>query len=46
MVHFYHEIKPKELYEICTRELKDVQEVKETLRNWINANPGHMDETL
>ncbi len=46
MVHFYHEITPKELYEICTRELDDVQRVKETLRKWINANPDHMDETL
>lgn len=46
MVHFYHEIKPEELHEICRRELEDVQRVKEALRTWITANPEHMDETL
>lgn len=46
MVHFYHEITPKELYEICTREIQDVLGVKEALRKWITANPEHSDETL
>lgn len=26
MVHFYHEITPKELYEICSGELEDIEE--------------------
>jgi uncharacterized protein YutE (UPF0331/DUF86 family) len=46
MVHFYHEITSKELYEICTRELQDVQQSKEALLKWIHAHPEHMDETL
>lgn len=46
MVHFYHEIKPKELYEICTTELQDVYRVKAALQKWISANSEHMDETL
>jgi uncharacterized protein YutE (UPF0331/DUF86 family) len=46
MVHFYHEITSKELYEICTRQLGDIQRVKEGLLKWIRAHSEHMDETL
>jgi uncharacterized protein YutE (UPF0331/DUF86 family) len=46
MVHFYHEITSKELYEICTGELDDIREVKEALRSWIQAHPEWVDETL
>lgn len=46
MVHFYHEITTNELYEICTRELDDVQRAKEALLKWIQAHPEHMDEKL
>jgi uncharacterized protein YutE (UPF0331/DUF86 family) len=46
MVHFYHEITPKELYEICTRELDDVRKVKEALLRWLQADPENMDESL
>ena len=46
MVHFYHEITAKELYEICTRELQDVQQSKEAFLKWIHAHPEHMNENL
>jgi uncharacterized protein YutE (UPF0331/DUF86 family) len=46
MVHFYHEITSKELYEICTRQLDDIQGVKEGLLKWIHAHSEHMDEML
>jgi len=46
MVHFYHEIKPKELYEICTTELQDVQKAKAAFHDWIRANSEHVDEAL
>lgn len=46
MVHFYHEITSKELYEICTSQLGDIQGVKESLLEWIHAHPDHIDETL
>jgi uncharacterized protein YutE (UPF0331/DUF86 family) len=46
MVHFYHEITSKELYEICTRQLGDIQRVKAGLLEWIHAHPDQMDETL
>ena len=46
MVHFYHEITSKELYEICTRELQDLRKVKEALLKWVHVHPEQMDETL
>jgi uncharacterized protein YutE (UPF0331/DUF86 family) len=46
MVHFYHEITSKELYEICTSELKDIEKTQQALLSWIRAHPKHIDETL
>ncbi|MDW7761599.1 MAG: DUF86 domain-containing protein [Acidobacteriota bacterium] len=38
MVHFYHEIGPQELYEICRDHLKDVRKVQAGLVRWIAKN--------
>jgi uncharacterized protein YutE (UPF0331/DUF86 family) len=46
MVHFYHEVTSKELYEICTSDLDDLQKSKEALLRWVLAHPEHMDDTL
>jgi hypothetical protein len=46
MVHFYHEVTPNELYEICRSEFGDIQRVKEVFVSWINAHPDYMDDTL
>jgi uncharacterized protein YutE (UPF0331/DUF86 family) len=46
MVHFYHEITPKELYEICIGELGDIQRVKEAFIRWIHVHPECVDEML
>jgi uncharacterized protein YutE (UPF0331/DUF86 family) len=46
MVHFYHEITSKELYEICSSELGDVQKAKDALLKWVHTHPEHMDDTL
>lgn len=46
LVHFYHDVSADELYEICSLNLGDVEEVAEVLRAWINAHPDWMDDTL
>jgi uncharacterized protein YutE (UPF0331/DUF86 family) len=46
MVHFYHEITSKALYEICTNEIKHVRKAQEALLNWVQAHQEYMDETL
>ena len=46
MVHFYHEITTKELYEICSSQLSDIEDVVGAIKRWINAHPEFVDGTL
>lgn len=46
MVHFYHEITDKELYEICSSQLSDIEDVAGAIKRWINAHPEFIDGTL
>lgn len=46
MVHFYHEVSREELYELCTRNLQDVESVLEALTGWIRDNPNKVDQRI
>ena len=46
MVHFYHEIGPDELYEICASHLTDPERLAEAYRRWLNSHPDRLDEQL
>ena len=46
MVHFYDEISAREMYEICTQELDDVQDVLTVILSWIKENPDKVDRSL
>jgi len=46
LVHFYHEITERELFEICSTQLDDVVAVAEGYRGWFAAHPEMLDETL
>ena len=46
MVHFYDEITPAELFEICTDHLESIVAVQNALRRWLKANPDRLDEEL
>ena len=46
MVHFYHEISESEIYEICTRDVTDIEVVLDSLLRWIEEHPEKMDKTL
>jgi len=46
MVHFYHEISPDELYEICATSLKDVERVAGAFQEWTQTHPERIDESL
>ena len=46
MVHFYHEVSDKELYEICTLHIHDVETIVEALREWIAEHPERVDRSL
>lgn len=46
LVHFYHEVSIDELYEICARELGDLEAIRVALVRWLSAHPEMVDETL
>ncbi|GAB4260435.1 MAG: DUF86 domain-containing protein [Deferrisomatales bacterium] len=46
MVHFYHEIDQRELHEICSTRLGDLDEVLGALLAWCRAHPEKMDTPL
>jgi uncharacterized protein YutE (UPF0331/DUF86 family) len=46
MVHFYIEISRKELFDICSEKLEDVNKVLNSIIKWIEANPEKIDKQL
>jgi uncharacterized protein YutE (UPF0331/DUF86 family) len=46
MVHFYQEVSTKELYKICTEDLKDIVNVRTALADWVDHNQDLVDKTL
>jgi len=46
LVHFYHEVGPEELYEVCTQRLADLERVAEAYRRWLRDHEEWLDETL
>ncbi len=46
MVHFYHEITPAELYEICSTQLKELIQIRQAYATWLKANASYMDDQL
>jgi uncharacterized protein YutE (UPF0331/DUF86 family) len=46
LVHFYHEVTHKELYEICHDNLDDLRKIKHAFLDWVSNNPDRIDETL
>ena len=46
MVHFYHEIADKELYEICSSQVTDIGTLAEVIKRWTNNHPEMLDKGL
>ena len=46
MIHFYHEISDKKLFEICSSQLPDIISTAEAMKKWINCHPEMVDEIL
>jgi uncharacterized protein YutE (UPF0331/DUF86 family) len=46
MVHFYHEVSREELYELCTRNLQDVETLLGALISWVRSNPQYIDHQI
>ena len=39
LVHFYHEVTEAEIYELCSRDLGDLERVAAGYRSWLRAHP-------
>jgi uncharacterized protein YutE (UPF0331/DUF86 family) len=46
LVHFYDEISERELYEICTAGLGDVERISAAMAAWANGHPERFDQRL
>ena len=46
MVHFYQEISIQELYEICTKDLIDVETLLLSILKWVKVHPELVDQGL
>jgi len=46
LVHFYDEISEKELYEICSTKLGDIETILNSLLKWIENHPEKVNKNL
>lgn len=46
LVHFYQEVSPEELYQICARQLGDLEQILRAYRGWLREHPEMLDEML
>lgn len=46
LVHFYHDVGPDELYEVCARDLVDLERIAQAYRKWLREHEEWLDETL
>ena len=46
LVHFYHEVSPEELYDICVHHLSDIERLQDAYRRWLNEHPEKLDSHL
>jgi uncharacterized protein YutE (UPF0331/DUF86 family) len=44
MVHFYHEVSIRELFDLCTRNVHDIEILLDSFISWIRGNPEKMDQ--
>jgi uncharacterized protein YutE (UPF0331/DUF86 family) len=45
LVHFYHEVGDRELYEICADQLGDVDRATDAIASWIAQHPERVDRS-
>ena len=46
MVHYYNEISDKELFEICSSQLSDVETVVNAIIDWTKKNSDKIDKSI
>ena len=46
LVHFYHEVEPEELFEVCASNLEDLERLARAYDEWLTSHPEYLDESL
>lgn len=46
LVHFYDEVTPQELYDICTQRIPEITVAVNALLAWVRAHPEKVDRSL
>lgn len=46
MTHFYDEVRPQELYLICTSRTGDLETILDEILAWLRSNPEKLDRAL
>jgi uncharacterized protein YutE (UPF0331/DUF86 family) len=46
LVHFYHEVSPEELYEVCAHRLGDLEVIADAYRRWLKEHPDKIESGL
>jgi uncharacterized protein YutE (UPF0331/DUF86 family) len=46
LVHFYHEVSPEELYNICANQLGDIEKIQEAYRQWVLLHPEKVHDDV
>jgi uncharacterized protein YutE (UPF0331/DUF86 family) len=46
MVNFYHEITDEEFYDICSKQLTDIESIVEDIARWVQSHPEMIDKSL
>ena len=46
MVHFYQKVSEKELYDICTRDINDIESILNVMIQWVKDHPEMIDQTI
>lgn len=46
LVHFYHEVSPQELYQICVFRLSDFATIQAAVQRWVRQNPERIDRSV
>lgn len=46
LVYFYHEVSAGELFEICSRQLGDLEAIRGAYQRWLASHPDMVDASL
>ena len=46
MVHFYQRVSEKELYDICTRDINDIEAILNVIIQWARDHPEMIDQAI